>query len=231
MLTLCCISLVHQPWFIQVLQHLRFQDALDLPFSLALNIIKMLSSSPEQSKELTLHQRLGPPVDIRASRPSRGGSLISWMTEQPPHMSCSSARPDPPLLLLSPPWSHIPTCPHSPHPYLPSHCCSPSSHGYRHHSPSPSSRGPHYRSPLPHYHSPSSCYRSPSPRGHCYCPPPPRGARHRSPSPCGPHRSLPSPRGPSHRSPSPHEPLRRPPSPRGPHCSLSPGHGLSHHAP
>src|SRR5258707_4756598 len=178
-----------------------------------------LSSSPEQSKELTLHQRLGPPVDIRASRPSRGGSLISWMTEQPPHMSCSSARPDPPLLLLSPPWSHIPTCPHSPHPYLPSHCCSPSSHGYRHHSPSPSSRGPHYRSPLPHYHSPSSCYhspspcyRSPSPRGHCYCPPPPRGARHRSPSPCGPHRSLPSRRGPSHRSPSPHEPLRRPPS-------------------
>src|SRR5258707_136445 len=42
MLTLCCISLVHQPWFIQVPQHLRFQDALDLPFSLALNIIEMI---------------------------------------------------------------------------------------------------------------------------------------------------------------------------------------------
>src|SRR5260221_6722068 len=50
-----------------------------------------LSSLPEQSKELTLCQRLGLPVDIQASRPSRGGSLISWMTEQPPHMSCSSA--------------------------------------------------------------------------------------------------------------------------------------------
>src|SRR5258706_1566356 len=43
-----------------------------------------LSSSPEQSKELTLTlcQRLGPPVDIQASWPSQG-SLISWMTEQP----------------------------------------------------------------------------------------------------------------------------------------------------
>src|SRR5258705_2345832 len=36
-----------------------------------------LSSSPEQSKELTLHQRLGPPVDIQASQPSQGGSFIS----------------------------------------------------------------------------------------------------------------------------------------------------------
>src|SRR6266436_3301780 len=62
-----------------------------------------LSSSPEQSKELTLHQRLGPPVDIQASRPLWGGSLISWMTEQPPHMSHSSAHPGPPLLPLSPP--------------------------------------------------------------------------------------------------------------------------------
>src|SRR5260221_1963163 len=158
MLTLCCISLVHQPWFIQVLQHLRFQDALDLPFSLALNIIKMLSSSPEQSKELTLHQRLGPPVDIRASRPSRGGSLISWMTEQPPHMSRSSARPGPPLLLLSPPQSHIPTHPHLPHPYLPSCRHSPSSHGYHRHSPLPSSLGPRYCSPSSRYHSPSPHY-------------------------------------------------------------------------
>src|SRR5260221_239841 len=80
-----------------------------------------LSSSPKQSKELTLCQRLGPPVDIRASWPSWGGSLISWMTEQPPHMSRSSAHPGPPLLPLSPPQSHIPTCPHSPRPYLPSH--------------------------------------------------------------------------------------------------------------
>src|SRR5258707_1690838 len=142
-----------------------------------------LSSSPKQSKELTLCQRLGLPVDIRASRPSWGGSLISWMTEQPPHMSCSSARPGPPLLPLSPPWSHIPTRPCLPHPYLPSHCHSPSSHGYHHHSPSPSSCGPHYRSPLPHYCSPSSRYCSPSPHyhsplpcRHCYCPPPPRGA-------------------------------------------------------
>src|SRR5258708_4664215 len=79
-----------------------------------------LSSSPEQSKELTLCQRLGPPVDIQASWPSWGGSLISWMTEQPPHMSHSSAHPGPPLLLLLPPQSHIPTHPHLPHPYLPS---------------------------------------------------------------------------------------------------------------
>src|SRR6266436_9326889 len=149
-----------------------------------------LSSSPKQSKELTLHQRLGLPVDIRASRPLRGGSLISWMTEQPPHMSHSSARPGPPLLLLLPPRSHIPTCPHSPRPYLPSHRHSPSSHGYCRRSPSPSSRGPRYRSPLPHYCSPSSRYhslspryRSPSPRyhsplprGHRYHPPPPQGA-------------------------------------------------------
>src|SRR5260370_1531829 len=80
-----------------------------------------LSSSPEQSKELTLHQRLGPPVDIRASWPLWGGSLISQMTEQPPHMSCSSAQPGPPFLPLLPPQSHIPTCPCLPHPYLPSH--------------------------------------------------------------------------------------------------------------
>src|SRR6266436_984028 len=119
-----------------------------------------LSSLPKQSKELTLHQRLGLPVDLRASWPLWGGSLISWMTEQPPHMSHSSACPGPPLLPLSPPRSHIPT---RPRPYLPSHCCSPSSHGYHRHSPSPSSRGPHYPSPLPHYHSPSSRYRSPSP--------------------------------------------------------------------
>src|SRR5258708_14415403 len=99
-----------------------------------------LSSSPKQSKELTLHQRLGPPVDVRASWPSRGGSLISWMTEQPPHMSRSSARPGPPLLPLSPPQSHIPTRPRSPHPYLPSCRRSPSSRGYRRHSPSPSSQ-------------------------------------------------------------------------------------------
>src|SRR5258708_6046154 len=124
-----------------------------------------LSSLPEQSKELTLHQRLGLPVDIRASRPSWGGSLISWMTEQPPHMSHSSARPGPPLLPLLPPWSHIPTRPHSPHPYLPSCHHLPSSHGYRHHSPLPSSRGPRYCSPLPRYRSPSSRYCSPSP---CY---------------------------------------------------------------
>src|SRR5258706_10164043 len=95
-----------------------------------------LNSSPKQSKALTLCQRLGPPVDIQASWPSRGGSLISWMTEQPPHMSRSSARPGPPLLLLSPPQSHIPTHPHLPHPYLPSCRHSPSSHGYRCHSPS-----------------------------------------------------------------------------------------------
>src|SRR5258707_1663197 len=73
-----------------------------------------LSSLPEQSKELTLHQRLGLPVDLQASQPSWGGSLISWMTEQPPHMSRSSAHPAPPLLPLLPPWSHIPT-----HPCLP----------------------------------------------------------------------------------------------------------------
>src|SRR6266436_4450053 len=110
-----------------------------------------LSSSPKQSKELTLHQILGLPVDIQASRPLWGGSLISWMTEQPPHMSHSSAHPGPPLLPLSPPRSHIPTRPHSPCPYLPSCHRSPSSHGYHRHSPLPSSRGPHYRSPLPHY--------------------------------------------------------------------------------
>src|SRR5258707_756488 len=110
-----------------------------------------LSSSPEQSKELTLCQRLGPPVDIRASWPLQGSSLISWMTEQPPHMSRSSARPGPPLLPLSPPRSHIPPRPCLPHPYLPSHCCSPSSHGYHHCSPLPSSRRPCYHSPLPHY--------------------------------------------------------------------------------
>src|SRR5258708_11037761 len=98
-----------------------------------------LSSSPEQSKELTLRQRLGLPVDIRASWPSWGGSLISWMTEQPPHMSRSSACPGPPLLPLSPPRSHTPTHPHFPHPYPPSRRCLPSSHGYRRHSPSPSS--------------------------------------------------------------------------------------------
>src|SRR5260221_6159047 len=57
-----------------------------------------LSSSPKQSKELTLHQRLGPPVDIRASWPLQGGSLISWMTEQPPQMSHSPAHPGPPPL-------------------------------------------------------------------------------------------------------------------------------------
>src|SRR5258706_10944015 len=115
-----------------------------------------LSSLPEQSKELTLCQRLGPPVDIRASWPLQGGSLISWMTEQPPHMSRSSAHPCPPPLPLSPPWSHIPTHPHLPCPYLPSHCHSPSSHGYCCHSPSPSSYRPCYCSPLPCYCSPSS---------------------------------------------------------------------------
>src|SRR5258708_13152316 len=79
-----------------------------------------------------------PPVDLQASRLSWGGSLISWMTEQPPHMSHSSACPGPPLLLLSPPQSHIPTCPHSPHPYLPSCRCSPSSCGY--HPPWPTNK-------------------------------------------------------------------------------------------
>src|SRR5258708_25329798 len=138
-----------------------------------------LSSLPKQSKELTLCQRLGLPVDIRASQPSWGGSLISWMTEKPPHMSCSSACPGPPLLPLLPPWSHIPTFPCSPHPYLPSHHCSPSSHGYCCHSPSPSSHGPRYCSPLPHYCSPSSHYCSPSPH---YCSPSPC---YHSPSPCG----------------------------------------------
>src|SRR5258707_2746707 len=57
-----------------------------------------LSSLPKQSKELTLHQRLGLPVDLQASQLSQRGSLISWMTEQPPvtagnrlcHMSCLS---------------------------------------------------------------------------------------------------------------------------------------------
>src|SRR6266436_4188560 len=99
------------------------------------------------------------------------------MTEQPPHMSHSSACPGPPLLPLSPPWSHIPTCPHLPHPYLPSHHRLPSSHGYHCHSPLPSSHGPHYHSPLPHYcspsshdHSPSPCYHSPLPRRHRYHP-------------------------------------------------------------
>src|SRR5258708_18008013 len=57
------------------------------------------------------------------------------MTEQPPHMSHSSACPGPPLLPLSPPRSHIPTHPHLPCPYLPSCHCSPSSCGYHHHSP------------------------------------------------------------------------------------------------
>src|SRR5258707_328924 len=102
------------------------------------------------------------------------------MTEQPPHMSQSSAHPFPPLLLLSPPWSHIPTCPHLPCPYLPSHHHLPSSGGYCRHSPSPSSHRPHYHSPLPRYCSPSPCYHSPSPRyrspsphGPHYCPPPP----------------------------------------------------------
>src|SRR5258708_2951644 len=102
------------------------------------------------------------------------------MTEQPPHMSRSSAHPGPPLLPLSPPWSHIPTRPHLPHPYLPSHRHSPSSRGYRHHSPSPSSHRPRYHSPLPRYRSPSPhyCsplprYHSPLPRGHRYHPPPP----------------------------------------------------------
>src|SRR5260370_8535234 len=52
-----------------------------------------LSSLPEQSKELTLHQRLGPPVDIRASWPSRAGSLISWMPHHPPHISRPSPSP------------------------------------------------------------------------------------------------------------------------------------------
>src|SRR5258708_5381739 len=165
-----------------------------------------LSSSPEQSKELTLCQRLGLPVDIQASRPSRGGSLISWVTEQPPHMSHSSAHPGPPLLLLSPPRSHIPTHPCSPHPYLPSHCCSPSSHGYHCHSPSPSSCRPHYHSPLPHYCSPSSCYHSPSPH---YCSPSPH---YHSPSPHGHHYHPPPPRGTHHRSPL----ASRPP------CSLPP---------
>src|SRR5258707_4883936 len=146
-----------------------------------------LSSSPEQSKELTLCQRLGLPVDLQASWPSRGGSLISWMTEQPPHMSRSSACPGPPLLLLSPPWSHIPTRPCLPRPYLPSHRRSPSSRGYRRHSPSPSSHGPHYRSPLPCYHSPSSRYCSPAPR-YCspsphYCSPSPRRHHYHPPPP------------------------------------------------
>src|SRR5258708_35464774 len=140
------------------------------------------------------------------------------MTEQPPHMSHSSACPGPPLLLLLPPWSHIPTCPCLPCPYLPSHCCLPSSHGYHHHSPSPSSPSPHYCSPLPRYHSPSSCYHSPSPH-------------YRSPLPCRPCCSLPLPCGPSCTSPLLHEPLCFPPSPCGPHHSPSPGHGLSCHAP
>src|SRR5258708_39864921 len=107
-----------------------------------------------------------PPVDLQASRLSWGGSLISQMTEQPPHMSHSSACPGPPLLPLSPPWSHIPTCPLSSHPYLPSRHHSPSSHGYHCHSPSPSSCGPCYCSPSPHYCSPSPCYCSPSPHYH-----------------------------------------------------------------
>src|SRR5258708_23689176 len=91
------------------------------------------------------------------------------MTEQPPHMSCSSAHPGPLLFPLSPPQSHIPTHPHLPCPYLPSHCHSPSSHGYCCHSPSPSSYRPCYCSPLPCYCSPSSHYHSPSPH-HCLTP-------------------------------------------------------------
>src|SRR5260370_18122067 len=106
------------------------------------------------------------------------------MTEQPPHMSHSSACPGPPLLPLSPPRSHIPTHPRLPCPYLPSHRCSPSSHGYRCCSPSPSSHRPHYCSPLPCYCSPSSHYHSPSPH---YCSPSPHYC---SPSP---HYSSPSP--------------------------------------
>src|SRR5260221_197042 len=120
-----------------------------------------LSSSPKQSKELTLCQRLGPPVDIQASWPSQGGSLISWMTEQPPHMSHSSACPRPPLLPLSPPQSHIPTCPRSPHPYLPSHHYSPSSRRYDCHSPSPC-HGFSRHAPSHGDHSPPCSY-SPSP--------------------------------------------------------------------
>src|SRR5258708_13764006 len=95
------------------------------------------------------------------------------MTEQPPHMSHSSACPGPPLLLLSPPQSHIPTFPCSPCPYLPSHCCLPSSCGHCCHSPSPSSHTPHYRSPLPHYHPPFPCYPDPSPHLSRHRPPPP----------------------------------------------------------
>src|SRR5258706_1746307 len=66
-----------------------------------------LGSLPKQSKELTLRPRLGPPVDIRASWPSQGGSLISWMTEHATPMSRSSTRPGTDLLLLLPPRSHI----------------------------------------------------------------------------------------------------------------------------
>src|SRR5260370_20700755 len=117
------------------------------------------------------------------------------MTEERPHMSCSSAPPGPPLLPLSPPRSHIPTCPCSPHPYLPSHCHSPSSCGYHHHSPSPSSHRPHYHSPLPHYHSPSPCYHSPSPHGLHHC----------SPSPLHLHYSHTSPHRISYQSPSPRQ--------------------------
>src|SRR5260370_456075 len=75
----------------------------------------------------------------------------------PPHMSCSSACPGPPLLLLSPPQSHIPTHPHSPH---------------DHPSPPPSPHGPLCSPPpglgLSHHarfhgqHSPLHSY-SPSP--------------------------------------------------------------------
>src|SRR5258708_30295370 len=101
------------------------------------------------------------------------------MTEQPPHMSRSSAHPGPPLLLLLSPRSHIPTCPHLPHPYLPSHCHLPSSCGYCHHSPLPSSHGPCYHPPSPRYHSPS-------PHHHHYLPPPPRRSSLPSPSLCLP---------------------------------------------
>src|SRR5260370_13598185 len=114
-----------------------------------------LSSSPKQSKELTLHQRLGPSADLPAPRPLQG-SLVAWITEQLP--SCMS-HPHSSIHPHSPPCLHLP-CSH-PH-------CSPSPHGYPHHSPLPSC-GPCHFSPLPHgphYHSPSSCrpcYHSSSP--------------------------------------------------------------------
>src|SRR5258708_36891126 len=167
------------------------------------------------------------------------------MTEQPPHMSRSSACPGPPLLPLSPPRSHIPTCPHSPCPFRPSCNCSPSSHGYPCPSPLPSSHRPHYHSPLscyrspsPHYCSPSPHYHSPSPHGHHYHPPPPRGTHHCSPLACRPPCSLPLPFAPSHHSPFPHEPLCLPPPPCRPSLPPSPAHvpartspSHSHHTP